>query len=164
MKSYDVKFWAIRPGKSKTRRTYEVRWKVGPKSHSRTLRTKAQAESFLSDLRHAARAGQAFDTEAGLPDSLMPAPQARSWLNSCLAYVDMKWPTAAPKTRDSLTDALAAIVPAVVRGRATRVAGDDRAAWGTPALRSGPDLVQHYQAPRGRLGVAMAGDELSTSE
>ena len=29
MKSYDVKFWAIRPGKAKTKRTYEVRWKVG---------------------------------------------------------------------------------------------------------------------------------------
>ena len=24
MKSYDVKFWAIRPGKAKTRRTYET--------------------------------------------------------------------------------------------------------------------------------------------
>ena len=29
MKSYDVKFWAIRPGKAKTKRTYEIRWKVG---------------------------------------------------------------------------------------------------------------------------------------
>ena len=51
MRSYDVKFWAIRPGKSKTRRSYEVRWKVDRKPHSRTLHTKAQAESFLSDLR-----------------------------------------------------------------------------------------------------------------
>ena len=29
MKSYDVKFWAIRPGKAKMKRTYEVRWRVG---------------------------------------------------------------------------------------------------------------------------------------
>ena len=41
MKSYDVKFWAIRPGKAKTRRTYEVRWKVGRTPHSSTLGNKA---------------------------------------------------------------------------------------------------------------------------
>jgi integrase len=45
---------------------------------------------------------------------MMPVRPARSWLAFCLAYLEMKWPTAAPKTRDSLTDALAAIVPAVV--------------------------------------------------
>jgi hypothetical protein len=55
MKSYDVKFWAIRPGKAKTKRTYEVRWKVGTVPHSRSLSTKAQAENLLSELRQAAR-------------------------------------------------------------------------------------------------------------
>jgi len=45
---------------------------------------------------------------------MMAHRQARSWLAFCMAYIDMKWPSAAPKTRDSLTDALAAIVPAVV--------------------------------------------------
>jgi integrase len=114
MRSYDVKFWAIRPGKAATRRTYEVRWKVGHKPHSRTLRTKALAESFLSELRQAARAGQPFDGDSGLPGSMATANNSRSWLAFCLAYIDMKWPSAAPKTRDSLTDALAAIIPAVV--------------------------------------------------
>jgi hypothetical protein len=38
----------------------------------------------------------------------------RSWLDFCLSYVDMKWPSAAPKTRDALIDALAAIIPVVV--------------------------------------------------
>jgi hypothetical protein len=70
MKSYDVKFWATRPGKSKTKRTYEVRWKVGPAPQSRTLGNKAQAENFLSSLRQAARAGDAFATDSGLPDSM----------------------------------------------------------------------------------------------
>jgi hypothetical protein len=71
MKSYDVKFWAIRPGKAKTRRTYEIRWKVGHTPHSRTLGNKAQADNFLSDLRQAARNGEAFDTDTGLPDSMI---------------------------------------------------------------------------------------------
>ena len=49
MKSYDVKFWAIRPGKAKTRRTYGIRWKVGRMPHSSTLGNKAQADNFVSD-------------------------------------------------------------------------------------------------------------------
>jgi integrase len=116
MKSYDVKFWAIRPGKAKTKRTYEVRWRVGPQPHSWTIGNKAQAENFLSDLRQAARAGEAFNIDSGLPDSMTVAviKKERSWFQFCLAYVDMKWPSAAPKTRDALIDALASIVPAVV--------------------------------------------------
>lgn len=76
MKSYDVKFWAIRPGKAKTKRTYEVRWKVGPVPHSRSLTNRAQADNFLSELRQAARKGEPFDTDTGLPDS-MAAPAGR---------------------------------------------------------------------------------------
>ncbi|MGO9082558.1 MAG: tyrosine-type recombinase/integrase [Streptosporangiaceae bacterium] len=114
MKSYEVKFWTVRPGKAKARRTWEVRWKVGAVPHSRTIGNKAQADSFLSDLRQAARKGEAFDTGTGLPDSMgRPASRERSWLAFCLAYTDMKWPAAAPKTRDALTDALATIIPAV---------------------------------------------------
>jgi hypothetical protein len=88
MKSYDVKFWAIRPGKAKTKRTYEVRWRVGPQPHSRTIGNKAQAENFLSDLRQAARAGEAFDIDSGLPDSMTVAvaEEKRSWYQFCLAY------------------------------------------------------------------------------
>jgi integrase len=114
MKSYDVKFWAIRPGKAKTKRTYEIRWKVASAPQSRTLGNKAQAENFLSDLRQAARQGEAFDTETGLPESMMTTPtRERTWLEFCLAYLDMKWPAAAPKTRDSLTDGLATLIPAL---------------------------------------------------
>jgi hypothetical protein len=46
--------------------------------HSRTLGNKAQAENFLSDLRQAARTGEAFDSGSGLPDSLAGARRERS--------------------------------------------------------------------------------------
>ena len=86
------------PGKAKTRRTYEIRWKLGRTPHSSTLGNKAQADNFLSDLRQAARNGEAFDTATGLPDSMITATSSgRSWLEFCLSYVDMKWPAAAPK-------------------------------------------------------------------
>jgi integrase len=114
MKSYAVKFWAIRPGKAMHKRTYEVRWKVGHSPRSRTFGNKAQAENFLSELRQAARQGEAFDTETGLPESMATAKQTRSWYTFCLAYMDVKWPRAAPKTRDAMTDALACVIPAVV--------------------------------------------------
>ena len=81
-----------------------------------TIGNKAQADNFLSELRQAARKGEAFDTDTGLPDSMATtASRERSWLDFCLAYTDMKWPSAAPKTRDSLTDALATLIPACHR-------------------------------------------------
>jgi integrase len=65
-------------------------------------------------LRQAARKGEAFDSETGLPDSMTTTPsRERSWLAFCLAYIDMKWPSAAPKTRDAMTDALATLIPAI---------------------------------------------------
>jgi hypothetical protein len=70
-----------------------VRWKVGHTPHSRTLGNKAQADNFLSDLRHAARNGEAFGTDTGLPDSMTKATsRGRSWLDFCLSYVDMNGP------------------------------------------------------------------------
>jgi integrase len=142
MKSYAVKFWAIRPGKATRKRTHEVRWKVGHSPHSRTLGNKAQAENFLSDLRQAARRGEAFDTETGLPDSMLTAKQAHSWYTLCLAYVDMKWPHAAPKTRDAMTDALAAVIPAVV--------SENRPDWlDALTLRR---ALRHYALPPGSRG------------
>jgi integrase len=137
MKSYAVRFWAIRPGKAKRKRTYEVRWKVDHSPHSRTLGNKAQAENFLSDLRQAAKRGEAFDTETGLPDSMMTAKTSHSWYTLCLAYVDTKWPHAAPKTRDAMTDALATVIPAAV--------SENRPDWLNPmVLRR---ALRHYVLP-----------------
>ncbi|MFI6800535.1 tyrosine-type recombinase/integrase [Streptosporangium canum] len=112
--SYDVKFWEIRRNASSKTPSYVVRWKVGGREKSKTLRTKALAESFLSDLRQEAKRGQAFDVETGLPLSLLAVKHAVTWFDFALAYVYMKWPHAAAKTRDSLTDALATVTPALV--------------------------------------------------
>ncbi|MBB2908771.1 integrase [Streptosporangium becharense] len=112
--SYDVKFWEIRRNASSKTPSYVVRWKVGGQERSKTLRTKALAESFLSDLRQAAKRGEAFDVETGLPLSLLAVKNAVTWFSFAMAYVDMKWSHAAAKTRDSLTDALATVTPALV--------------------------------------------------
>ncbi|GAA3078932.1 hypothetical protein GCM10017600_05650 [Streptosporangium carneum] len=75
------------------------------------MRTKALAESFLSDLRQAAKRGEAFGPETGLPVSMTKVKNAVTWFAFAWAYVDMKWPHVAAKTRDSLTDALATVTP-----------------------------------------------------
>jgi hypothetical protein len=45
---------------------------------------------------------------------MLKVKSAVTWYFFALAYVDMKWPHAAAKTRDSLTDALATVTPALV--------------------------------------------------
>jgi len=66
--SYKVKFWEIRTntraqGQGKKPRivSHTVRWTVGPCEKSATFKTKGLAESFLSDLRQAAKKGESFD-------------------------------------------------------------------------------------------------------
>ena len=119
MKTTDVRFWDPRKHPGRKVPSYEVRWVVNGKARSRSRRTKELAEQFLSQLRQAARRGELFDDVTGLPESLLPKDAGATWLDFAQRYVDMKWPQMAPKSRDSITDALATITPALV----TDVAG-----------------------------------------
>jgi integrase len=113
MKTTDVRFWDVRKLQRRTG-TFEVRWVVAGKERSRTRRTKALADAFLADLRAAARRGELFDTESGLPDSMQPAATGLTWLRFAQDYVDTKWPHVAAKSRDAMTDALATISAALI--------------------------------------------------
>jgi integrase len=113
MKTTDVRFWEARRRNTKVA-SWEVRWIVAGQHRSTSRRTKALAEAFLAELRAAARRGELFDTGNGLPDSMQPADAGLTWLEFAQQYVDMKWPRAAAKTRDSMTDALATITAALV--------------------------------------------------
>lgn len=110
----DVRFWEVRRARTTKVVAWEVRWVVGGRPRSSSRRTKGLAEAFLAELRQAARAGEAFDVATGLPTSMLPAPSAQTWLAFAQAYIDVKWPRAAAKTRDSLTDALATVSAALV--------------------------------------------------
>jgi integrase len=109
----DVRIWGVRRNQSSKSTSYEVRWIVAGRPRSRTRRTKALAEDLLSDLRQAARSGEPFDLDTGLPLSMIQTA-GQTWLEFAQRYIDMKWPHAAAKTRDSLTDALATITAALV--------------------------------------------------
>src|SRR5690606_11068207 len=130
--SRDVRFWEIRPNKSsKRKKTYEVRWKVGGRERSRTFETKALAKNFLLDLQMAAKRGEEFEIKSGLPESMIQAKEAVSWLGFVQAYIASRWPHAAAKTRDSMTDALATVTPVLV----TDAAGMPEAETVRTALR-----------------------------
>ncbi|WP_281178598.1 hypothetical protein [Streptosporangium amethystogenes] len=118
--SYDVKFWEIRRNETSKTPSYVVRWKVGGRQKSKTLRTKALAESLLSDLRQTAKRGEAFDMETGLPLSMLQAKSARTVFEFVRTYIDMKWPHAAAKSRDSMSDALSTVLPALTKDRPGR--------------------------------------------
>jgi len=114
MKSTDVKFWDVRRNKSSKTTSYEVRWVVAGKQRSRTRRTKALAESFLSDLRQAAKSGEAFDIDTGLPTSMLPKQVPVTWYELARTYIKAKWPSATGETRKSTLDALATVTPVFV--------------------------------------------------
>ncbi|MEV4459984.1 tyrosine-type recombinase/integrase [Microbispora sp. NPDC049633] len=115
-----MKFFEAYRNKSSKTPSYVVRWQVAGKRSSKTYRTKALAESFLSDLRQAAKRGEPFDVESGLPASMIKAKSARTVFDFVRAYIDMKWPHAAAKTRDSISDALSTVLPALTKERPGR--------------------------------------------
>lgn len=63
------------------------------------LENKALANSRRSELIQAARCGEAFDTDTGLPVSELKQRDAVSFVEFAQSYMDMKWPNSAATTR-----------------------------------------------------------------
>jgi hypothetical protein len=110
--SYDVRIWAIGTYRGAKVTTYTVRWKVGSRPWKRSFRIFAQADSFRAELLAAARRGEAFAIETGLPASWRRDNLAVSWYDFTCSYVDMKWKPASAKYRRAIAQALAAALPA----------------------------------------------------
>lgn len=120
MKSYDVKFWKTQRNTSSKTPSYVVRWTVAGKVHPKTFRGSELAENFLSDLRQAARRGEWFDTDTGLPESMLRAKNARTWLEFAKAYVRVRWPHQAAWSRAGAIDALMTVTLTLVADRKGR--------------------------------------------
>jgi integrase len=119
--TFDVRIWQPRVFKGVKKTTYNLRWIVGSKTHTKTFATKALAESFRSALNVAARNGEAFDIDSGLPLSMERANRDRwSVYSRAVDFCAVKWSKLAPKSREQVADAVATIVAAAVttdRGR-----------------------------------------------
>ena len=109
--TYDVRIWKTKVYEGKRGNTYYVRWVVVGKEWKEGFKTSALAESFRSDLVAAARKGEAFDTETGLPVSMQRSTREMSWYEFACAFVDMKWPRVAATTRRTHAEAMTALTP-----------------------------------------------------
>ncbi len=119
MKSLDVKVWSVRKRDTKTP-SYGVRWSVAGNVFSESFRTKALADHYRTKLMRAMRDGEELDTESGLPASMEEKKSAVSWYTFALRYLAMKWPHAAPNTRDGINEALTSVMLELLDERAGR--------------------------------------------
>jgi hypothetical protein len=112
--SHDVRFWKIeeRPGR---RAPWRVRWTVAGRQYSRSFAVKALAESFRAEQIGAARGGQGFDTETGLPLSIVRRDRDVSCYAHAQEFVKAAWPAAAGKSRVSILEMLSVALPALAR-------------------------------------------------
>jgi hypothetical protein len=104
--TYKVRLWEITHRKQKAR-PYGVRWVTAGREHSEWFVTKALANSRRSQLTQAARAGEPFEVESGLPVSEARRERSSTLVELASAYVAAKWPTQAANSRRSTIEALA---------------------------------------------------------
>ncbi|WP_433892524.1 tyrosine-type recombinase/integrase [Streptomyces sp. CA-111067] len=115
MKSYKVSVWKLSVNRSAKKPTYLVRWSVEKAPFHEVFKTSALADRFRAKLLRAVEKGEPFDTVSGLPDSLRGGRAALSFLDLAIQYLDHRWAEASAKHRDSMTDALAGVVPVLVK-------------------------------------------------
>lgn len=113
--SFEVRVWKVEDLKGKTGTTHRVRWQVAKKRFSRTFSAKGLAVSFRGRLHSAARSGEAFRVNDGLPVSMArEAKDDVSWYRLVCDYVDMKWPKAAATYRRTISEALTGVTVAML--------------------------------------------------
>jgi integrase len=120
--SYDVRIYKMEVYKGKRVTTYTVRWKTGVKQWKEPFRKRAQAVSFESELRSAARKGEAFDVATGRPLAWGRISGDMPWYDFCVSYVDMKWKGASGKHRANTAWALVTVMPAMFDGEKAKPA------------------------------------------
>jgi integrase len=112
--SYDVRFWAIeiRPGRHSQ---WRVRWVVAGRLFSDSFTTSGLADGFRSQLVTLARKGEPFDTDSGLPRSILRKRLDVSFLVHAREFTAWAWKDAAAKSRASILETLTRVVPVVTR-------------------------------------------------
>jgi integrase len=112
--SFDFRPWKIETRKGR-KTPYRVRWIVAGRQFSDSFLTMALAESFRASLITAARKGEGFDTDSGLPESMERKRRDISFYQHAAEFTAAAWPAAAAKTRVSIIESLIQVVPVVVR-------------------------------------------------
>lgn len=111
----DIRIWDIQDRTNRTEavRPWVLRWKVDGAERSRAFKTKTEADHIRARLLVAARDGEPFDRDTGLPVSWQPKPADRRlhvWVREWLAE---QWPEWQPRTRRCALDGLSRFLPHV---------------------------------------------------
>lgn len=114
--SYDVRVWKIKPYKGKRGTTYTVRWTVdGQEKNHPPFATFALADAFRSQLKTAMGKGEPFDTDTGLPVSMLKKTSTTLWYDLAVAYADAKWKRSSAHSRKNRAEALMTATIALLR-------------------------------------------------
>lgn len=108
--------------------SYRVSWRAARHLRRRTFRALAQAEAYRSELQSAARRGEPFLVENGLPASWAQPPTVTTWFDFSSAYAQMKWPHASPNHRRGIAEALTDASEALTAGAGGPTLAEQRAA------------------------------------
>jgi integrase len=112
--SYDVRLWKIDVRENR-RCPYRVRWVVAGRPFSDSFTTMALADGYRSQLVTLARKGEPFDTDTGLPRSVLRKRLDVSFLAHAREFTAWAWKDAAAKSRASILETLTRVVPVVAR-------------------------------------------------
>src|SRR5690606_29173252 len=129
MLTYEVDIWSIRQRAGRPK-PWELRWRGGERSHSRSFKLRPQADGRRAGLKTAVRDQQPFDEDTGLPLNWLMARTSPTGYEHATEYVLMKWPRAAAKHRASIAESLSVVTPVLVTSRR----GEPRAAVMRAAL------------------------------
>lgn len=107
--SFKVQIWKIEVYRGKRTTTYWVLWAVDGSRFKEPFKTVTLADSFRNDLVRAARKGEAFYVDTGLPVSMQRNAVKMSWYTFACQFADMKWDRVAGTTRRTHAEALARV-------------------------------------------------------
>jgi integrase len=115
MNSYQVRVFAISKRPDYKVRPWRVRWSVENKRFEESFRTRALADSFRAGLIKASNAGEPFDVETGRPVSVVRARNSTTFYVHARAYVAMKWPRAAARSRRGMVETMTTVTVLLCR-------------------------------------------------
>lgn len=118
--SHDVRIWSIAKYRGARGTTYTVRWLVGGNKNQRTFATAKLADGFRTALVVAARGGEPFSVDSGLPASMTATTTTRTWYDHATDYARVKWRAASPRHRRGIAEALTSVTTTLVRSEAGR--------------------------------------------
>lgn len=173
--SYKVSIWKLQTRRNAQGKvtSYRVRWFVDGDEFGESFKSRPQADGFRSELISAQRRGEPFaTTEPGLPLSRSRPADNMSWYDFTVAYVDMKWPSAAASARQTIADALIRVMPVFVpknkKAPAPKAVRSALRQWGynTTARNSGSVPKKEQEVldwlSRNTLAVRTAGEPDTT--